>query len=782
MRLSLSEFSHRLRTAAHPRGLLASAAIVALFAGAPLVTQTPLNVTAARADEEPPPPPPPPDEDIGYDDEAGTGGEGGGGAEPPPEGDVAELEPGEAVVTRFSHTTEEPDGEGQPVRLIDINGITASIIDIRRPGEPPSGQHWIDEPQRLLLTAGETGQVFGVALADMGAESPDIFLTATAAFGLHRTGLPPGNTDWMQGMWGPDGGPGSIYRVSVANGYIPEKFTDVRLDGRANTGPALGNIAFDPWHKRLFVSDLETGMIHSIDAASGNDMGRYDHGVTGRTGFLDVRTGQPQALDPVAFDPASSARLDDCPSDFSTTPECWNIADFRRRVWGLDVRRDDTGTVRLYYSVWGSDAFENPEWPTAGDDRRNAVWSVAITGNGLFDATSVRREFFMPAFWPAGSGAGSTEGNSNAVSDIAFPDCGPQNVMLVTERGGMRNLGLGKDEPFSRPYESRVLRYELGNDNIWRAKGRYEVGFHDRTIKDGPPAVFASSAGGADFGYGLGTSGVYDTGAPSQSVWMTGDGLCSADGPCTSMTTGDHTDNSEVHGLQGSPADVTVPVDAPQNPDALDRSYMIDTDINVGPDGAVSQIELARNDATKIGDVAIYQVCEATPLPEIEEPDEEWGAPPLPPIVEPPEDWPVHSLRASHEKWASTGHRVQRSWHRREGSWHDVDRSWHWKRQSYHNRNRTWHWREGSWHSKAQSWHFRGRSLHDKRYSWHQRNRSWHLKLHLGRRPCPRPVLPCEGAHLGRPLPGQVLPLQGPHLGRSREGQVLSREESHLER
>ena len=280
--------------------------------------------------------------------------------------------------------------------------------------------------------------------------------------------------------------------------------------------------------------------------------------------------------------------------------------------------------------------------------------------------------------------------------------------MLVSERGGMRNLGLDKTEAFARPYESRVLRYERGADGIWRRKGRYDVGFHDRSIKDGDPAVFASAAGGADFNYGLTEDGVLDSAKPSQSVWMTGDGLCSPDGPCTGLATGEHDDDSEVHGLQGSPADAFGAVEPSGKPDtaALDQSYMIDTDINIGTDGAPIPAERMRNDATRIGDVAIYQVCQGTPpLTEIDVPDEV-----LPP-GEPPEDWPVHTLNLSHEKWASSGHRVQRSWHRREGSWHAVDRSWHWRSQSYHGRNQSWHWRGGSWHSKAKSWHRKGQSL-----------------------------------------------------------------------
>ncbi|HRX36992.1 MAG TPA: hypothetical protein P5337_11390, partial [Aestuariivirga sp.] len=134
----------------------------------------PWSVQPAHAEDPPPPPPPDGEADAGVDD-------GGDAADA---GEIEPLNPGEAVVTRFSHSIEEQDDEGRPVDVIDINGVSASIIDIRSPGEPPSGQHWIDEPQRMLLSAGEVGQVFGVALGGTENDSPDIFLTATAAFGL----------------------------------------------------------------------------------------------------------------------------------------------------------------------------------------------------------------------------------------------------------------------------------------------------------------------------------------------------------------------------------------------------------------------------------------------------------------------------------------------------------------------------------------------------------------------------------------------------------------------
>ncbi len=642
--------------------------------------------------------------------------------------EIQPLNPGEAVVTRFSHLVDDVDSQGQPIKVIDINGVSASIIDIRRPGDLPSGQHWINEPQRLFVTAGEVGQVFGVTLADTDKGSPDIYLSATAAFGLHRSEAGQGGSDWMAGMWGPDAGPGSIYRISAENGFVAEKFADVKLDGRENTGASLGNLAYDKAHGLLFVSDLETGMIHSLDIETGEEVGVYDHGTEGRANFIDVRDGQQMGLDPIDFDPSTSANIDNCPSEFSKSPRCWNIADFRRRVWGLNVRNDENGGVRLFYSVWGSDPYGNPSWLRAGEDRLNSVWSIGLAEDGQFDVNSVRREFFMPEFWPAVPAMGPLGGLTNAVSDIAFPVCGPQRTMLVSEHGGMRNLGLDKIEPFARPYESRVVRYELGDDGVWRPAGRYDVGFYDRTTKEGEPLIFASAAGGADFGYGLGQDGIADMSAPGQSVWMTGDALCSPNGPCTSLTKGANSDTSEVHGVQGTPLDAIVAIkpDPQSGFDTLLQSYMIDTDINVDENNTPIDEELTRNDATKIGDIAIYQSCAPAPVPVYDEPVDEYVPP-----SEPPEDWPVHTLRLSHQKWASAGHQLQRSWHRRNGSWHNASRSWHWREGSWHSANRSWHRREGSWHDVNRSWHLKVRSYHSKNRTWgenHQKGRSFHVK------------------------------------------------------
>ena len=280
------------------------------------------------------------------------------------------LEPGEAFLTQFSGTVVEVDAN-----VIDLNGTVGSIVDLRAFGVPPQGQNLASVVTRNPVTAGDVGQIFGVAIDNAGRAN--IYVTATSAFGLHRNG---DNSDWMAGMWGPEGGPGTVYRLSADSDYRPDIFANIALDNRPNSGAALGNIAFDPWHNQLFVSDLETGMIHRLAITDGTDLGHYDHGVDGRANFIDGETGTAMSLPPIVFDPATGARITDCPSGtFANQTSCWNYADFRRRVWGLGVGRDAaSGSVRLYYSIWASDSFGNAGWFTAGDEQRNSVWSVAL--------------------------------------------------------------------------------------------------------------------------------------------------------------------------------------------------------------------------------------------------------------------------------------------------------------------------------------------------------------------------------------------------------------------
>ena len=622
------------------------------------------------------------------------------------------LEPGEAYSTRFSGTTTSQNEDGDDITVIDTDGIVGSAIDLREPGQPPKGEHWVAEPQRLPLTAAQVGQVFGIAMDD--AEPPNVFVAATAAFGLHRA---TDGSGWMPGMWGPEGGPGTIYKLNAENGYAPEVFATITLDGRENSGPALGNIAYDKTHKQLYVSDLETGMIHRVNAETGELLGHFDHGIDGRSTFIDAATGEYETLPVIEFDPASEANLNGCETDFSTTPGCWNVADYRRRVWGLGIFEDpDTGQTRLFYAVWSNDPLGAEDWEEGGDDQRNSIWSIAITEDGDFDIDEVRREFLVPPF--GGEGTLSAQA---AVSDLAFSKDG---TMLIAERGGMRNLGLGEIQAFARPYTSRVIQYKRRKGGRWTPIARFDVGFYDR-VNDGEPYLRAGASGGVDYGFGYTADGVIDPNRPQRMVWAAGDYLCSPEGPCNDPDEGPRTDEDQVHGLQGTPRkfdskllpDAAV-TDYPASGEAYaprgpDNSYLIDLDLNIDGFGRVIEEEATRDDSGGGGDIEVVQgTGQALPPP------------------------PQHAkqLSAFHNKYDSNRHDKSRSLpvhtkarsHSRQGS-HDREISHY--RTSSHDLRRS-HYRYGS-HNRVDShyriWSHNRRSSHRK-YGSHTRLKS-HRRL-----------------------------------------------------
>src|SRR5262245_693483 len=626
------------------------------------------------------------------------------------------LQPGEAYVTRFSGFLYGAAGP-----IIDLNGTVGSILDVRAPGQAPQGTHWLYEPQRGPVTAGQVGQVFGVVLDD--ANPPNVYLAATSAFGLHRT---PDNAQWMPGMWGQGGGPGTIYRLDAATGYQPRPFAQLTLNGRPNSGPALGNIAYDRFNKLLFVTDLETGMIHRVRASDGADLGFYDHGTQGRQSFFDAESGQPSGLGPIEFDPNASARIGNCEGPFEQTPQCWNIALSGRRVWGVGVHRNPArNEVRLYYSVWSSPAFDDPGWQSAqDDDKRNAVWSIRLGADGDF-AGDVRREFILPDFFAKPDDI-ARAGFSQPVSDISFATCGPRPVMLLAERGGIRNLGLSAENPFATPHEARALRYELDQNGNWHAVGRYDVGFYNREA-DGEPYLNANCSGGIAFGLGYDSnSWTVDPSKRDQFVWITGDSLCSPEGPCYLSGQGSRVataqpaggfgqdsplDDSQVHGIQGMAEgafEEITPNNTQQTPSqsngtssaGLGQSYLIDTDINFDAQGAIIDAELARNDATKIGDIAIYMPCEA--------PTEYTGYFLMPGGSEPPPPSGYHYRYGSHSTYWS---------HSRFGSHNPY---WSHNRFESHDRWAS-HWRYAS----------HDRRLSHQRYGSHDRQRShWRTASH----------------------------------------------------
>ncbi|MFQ5625652.1 MAG: hypothetical protein ACE5FM_03250, partial [Methyloligellaceae bacterium] len=260
---------------------------------------------------------------------------------------------GDLVVTGFSGTVSPPPNPPLPPGVnvldetfIDPDGASLKIFDVTNPGGPPQAQ-LLNAPTKFQAIARDIGQVFGLALDK--ANPPNIYAASTSVHGLQivvpdadgdgrpeRIKLGQPGAQWMEAQFGlgRGGGPGTVWKINGETGEIT-KFADIVSNGALNSGPGLGNIAYDHAHKQLFVSDLDTGLIHRLDM-SGAELGTYDHGVQGRSA---------SGLNTLADDPAKRADITS-PAFDAEDSGSWGLTAPERRVWGLAVHRN-----RLYYAV-----------------------------------------------------------------------------------------------------------------------------------------------------------------------------------------------------------------------------------------------------------------------------------------------------------------------------------------------------------------------------------------------------------------------------------------------
>lgn len=355
--------------------------------------------------------------------------------------------------------------------LIDLQGASISVFDF-------SGK----QATVPVASAKQVGQVFGIALddrrSDDGSLAPNIYVTATSAYGLHlmssntlaRVGAGGQNAKWMAGQWGEalGGGPGSVYKIDGETGQV-SLFADLALDGLENGGAALGNIAFDPRSGQLFVSDRQTGMIFRLDL-DGNVLGEFDHGAFGR----------PKASKSIAPYTGASPIGIHAPTFRTDKPETWGFAPKERRVWGLAVRNG-----RLYYAV--------AEGPT--------IWSVKITQGG--ELKDARLEFELP-----------TDGAAFEVSDITFAKSGD---MIVAQRapasGKLDFISLTKGSG------ARVLRYKPARQSNDAGSRRWSDTPVEIPVGEKQPRRWSEG--------GIALSAVEDdgTGKCGGTLWSTGTNL-----------------------------------------------------------------------------------------------------------------------------------------------------------------------------------------------------------------------------------------------------------------
>ncbi len=375
------------------------------------------------------------------------------------------LLPGEVVATCYSGVVnrfspfdpDDPNLPNDPSNLIDGNGFVVAVVDTRDPlGEAAvPGTHW---PAGMFhnefpvgantWNARNLGQVFGITLDD--ANPPNLYVAATTTFGLFKE---VNNTPAL-GMFGP-GGPGGVYKLNGATGAI-SVFASL-----PNSGPALGDVAFDAANNQFFVTNFDDGLIYRL-SATGTTLGTFNHCLAAGQSYND---GGPTA--------PSYSSLNTAPASGFAAKGC--------RPWAVQVFRG-----RLYYSLWNHD-HRNPTGTP------NQIWSVAIGTGGTLTGAPVKELDVAKA-----THTGLLNPYSFPVSDIAFSATG--NLLLAERNmfsGDVGSPGAGSG------HHARVLEYQgppwVPTSNELHV-GRYPGG---SSLVTDPTygAMKANSDGGADYNY-----------------------------------------------------------------------------------------------------------------------------------------------------------------------------------------------------------------------------------------------------------------------------------------
>jgi hypothetical protein len=457
---------------------------------------------------------------------------------------------GNAAVTGFSGALPPieiaPGVDPAAKTFIDPSGASLRVIDLQNMSGPPIAQ-LVGAPKPFSFSAAMIGQVFGVALDD--SSPPNIYAAATSAYGLPivvvgadgqldhiKVGAP--NAAFMPGLWGPHGGPGTIWKIDGVTGTV-SLFAIVTLSGRNNSGAAVGGLAFDPDSKSLFAADRETGFIQRF-AMDGRELDGYSHGDTGRVA---------QGLPPVPW--TSQQPLDITSAQFdSTNPAAWNYAAPERRVFGIAVYQH-----RLYYAV--ADSLQ--------------IWSVGLNADGSFGSDAVIELAVPPS-------AGPTE-----ISKITFDE---QGRMYLAERPAP--TGAFDFEALAVPAIGRVLRYAIAGTmpdgrRIWQeAPDEYAIGF---------PRDLRNGNGGVALGYRYDARGNLLLNACGGFMWSTGEDLRDASDPALAASLA-QAGPPNVDGLQGNETWRVRPNDQPPL-----ATYFIDYDDRFDEDGArghLGDIAIAR--------------------------------------------------------------------------------------------------------------------------------------------------------------------------------------------
>ncbi|WP_292547139.1 hypothetical protein [Mesorhizobium sp.] len=434
------------------------------------------------------------------------------------------IYPGSMAVTGFSGTVIRDLEGGLPPGVdpvdetfIDTTRATLRVFDVSKLAGRGSGQ-LVFTPPPFEVTAGQIGQVFGITYDD-GAPSgiANLYAGATSLHGVRivtsdeeADGRPKrqrrgaAGATFMDGQFGTEngGGPGTIWKIDGTTGQV-SKFADIDT----NSGPGIGDVTFDTIHRQFFASDLDTGLIHRIDA-NGALIDRFDHGVAGRP----AHGLAPLADDGLGLD-IEGAAFD------SEDPDSWGYTQDERRVWSVAYHGG-----RLYYSV----------------GEKAELWSVGVARDGSF-AGDPRWELTVKA------------DNHHAVTDIAFDISG---FMYLAQRGPVENRY--DYSRFADTGTGEVLRYWRENpddpatESIWVEMPQdYAVGF---------PQDNRQSAGGLDLQYGYDADGNLDASVCTDTLVESADKLRDNPALVEQLAGGGPL---AVHGVQITPTALVKPANVP---------------------------------------------------------------------------------------------------------------------------------------------------------------------------------------------------------------------------
>ncbi|MEE9447212.1 MAG: hypothetical protein V3V09_04585, partial [Arenicellales bacterium] len=184
------------------------------------------------------------------------------------------LRPGIAPTTFLAQESPDRPGDGKyTLTLFDARNTAKS--NGRTITTPSIFRH----PDWNLASVNNIGQVFGLAIDD----ERYIYTTASTHYGA-EVGY-GGAKEIAINAFGTIGGgvndlgaAGTVYKIDRVTGaasvfaQLPQQaknITHVSCEGSSTknrtTGPALGNIAFDPVHDQFFVSNFEDGKIYRLD-------------------------------------------------------------------------------------------------------------------------------------------------------------------------------------------------------------------------------------------------------------------------------------------------------------------------------------------------------------------------------------------------------------------------------------------------------------------------------------------------------------------------------------